>query len=349
MEVIPDSWNIFTIHHRKAKVDPKPPYQRGPTWSEQKQQLLIDTVLRNYDMPKLYLRRLLPPGEFEHEVADGQQRLRAIWGFMDGLFALGPASVDVPGFGDLSGRRFDELPEAARDRIGLFKVSIAEIRDATEEEIRDLFLRLQEGDSLNPPEKRNAMLGNMRDFIASLAETHAVFPLTHIAANRFAWHDLAAMATCLELAGGPTDIKAPSLRHMYEGQRDFDPNGPEASRVIRNLDYLAKVLRSGPHDMDIKWGFVDLYLAVSVLARDKDLEGLERDFLLMYTSFERDRRSVSEPAELLGPGREPGEEDLYKYIESFVREGGTRQHVAERHGVYLRRIARDIPRMGAAA
>ena len=86
MEVIPDSWNVFTIQHRRSKIDPKPPYQRGPTWQEPKRQLLIDTILRNYDMPKLYLRRLARGTDFEHEVADGQQRLRAIWDFMDGGF-----------------------------------------------------------------------------------------------------------------------------------------------------------------------------------------------------------------------------------------------------------------------
>ena len=242
-----------------------------------------------------------------------------------GGFPLGATSSDVPGLGDLTGLHFQDLSSEAQDRVGLFKVSIAEIRDASEEEIRDLFLRLQEGDSLNPPEKRNAMMGNMRDFVAELAETHAVFPLTNIAFTRFAWHDLAAIATCLELAGGPADVKAPSLKRMYEDQRDFDAGGPVASRVRSNLDYMAGVLRATPREMDIKWGFVDLYLAISVVGRAYELEGLETDLLLMYTSFEHDRRSVTEPSELLGPGKEPDNEDLYRYIEAFVREGGTRR------------------------
>lgn len=40
-------------------------------------------------------------------------------------------------------------------------MSIVIIEESTDIEIRDLFLRLQEGMSLNSPEKRNAIAGNM--------------------------------------------------------------------------------------------------------------------------------------------------------------------------------------------
>src|SRR4051794_31572311 len=89
-------------------------------------------------------------------------------------------------------------------------------KNASEAEIRDLFLRLQEGSSLNPAEKRNAMLGEMRDFVAGLAgeggQPHAVFGLTKLAPQRNAWDDLAAHVVRLEIEGGPTDVKAENLR-----------------------------------------------------------------------------------------------------------------------------------------
>jgi Protein of unknown function DUF262 len=349
MEVLGDTWNLFTVLHRKSKIDPRPQYQRAPVWSDQKQQLLIDSVLRNYDMPKVYLRRLPVGSAYQHEVTDGQQRLLAIWRFMEGRLPLGPTSADIPDLGDLAGATYADLDEVARDRVGLFKLSIAEIRDASEEEIRDLFLRLQDGESLNPAEKRNAMMGGMRDFVADLAETHAVFPLTELPSVRYAWHDLAAMAACLEIAGGPTDLKAPSLRRMYDDYRDFDPEGDLATRVRAVLDYMESSLRSGPPVMNIKWGFVDLYLAISRLLQTNDLDGLQPDFYLMFSSFERDRRAaVSDPAQLLGPSGEPGDEDMYRYIEAFVRDGATERNVTQRHDVYLRRIARDIPQLQRA-
>ena len=170
-------------------------------------------------MPKFYLRK--SDSEFEHEVVDGQQRLRAIWDFYDDQYVLGDTSKDIPDFGDLSGQKFSELLSDAQDQIGLFDLSLVEVEDASDLEIRDLFLRLQEGLTLNPVEKRNAMPGNLRDFIANLGENQRVFPLTFLSEKRFGWHDLAAIVTCLEMMEGPTDVKAPNLRKMYRDKSGF--------------------------------------------------------------------------------------------------------------------------------
>ena len=92
---------------RKGRINPKPQYQRTPVWNETKKQLLIDSVLRGYDLPKFYLRSSDPP--YDHEVVDGQQRLYAIWDFRDDQYALGDKSKTIPDFGDLSGKKWSEL------------------------------------------------------------------------------------------------------------------------------------------------------------------------------------------------------------------------------------------------
>jgi uncharacterized protein DUF262 len=190
MNIYTRNWSVLTTHQRKKKIDPKPQYQRGPVWNQAKQQLLIDTMLRQYDIPKFYLRKLPKGPKFEHEVIDGQQRLLAIWGFMADEFPVALDTDAFPEFGDLSGKYYSQLSGDVWDRFGMYELTVVEVIDATEEEIRDLFLRLQEGVSLNPAEKRNAMLGNMRDFVHELVENNRVFLLTSISSKRFAWDDL---------------------------------------------------------------------------------------------------------------------------------------------------------------
>ena len=341
MKTRPLYWTIDTVFRRKSRINPKPQYQRTPVWSEAKKQLLIDSILRQYDMPKFYLRK--SDAEYEHEVVDGQQRLRAIWDFYDDQYVLGDTSTDIPDFGDLSGKKFSELPSDARDRFGLFDLSLVEVEDASNLEIRDLFLRLQEGLTLNPVEKRNAMPGNMRDFIADLGENQRVFPLTSISEKRFGWHDLAAIVTCLEMAEGPTDVKAPSLRKMYNDNQNFDSNGTTAKKVKRHLAYMAKVLKDCPPEMSIKWGFVDLYLLISKMDESYVIRGREEDFADFYVAFEKERREVmSDHSELLSSGRNSyWDKDLYSYIEEFIRSGGVRQNIEKRHDVYKKRFIRD--------
>lgn len=339
------NWTCSMVVERKGKIDPNPVYQRGPVWTRVQQQRLMDSILRNYDIPKLYLARRGSIEPYEHDVTDGQQRLNAIWDFFANAYPLGAESEDVPDFGDLSGCSYSELPEGAQDRLKLFPLTICEITNATDPEVRELFLRLQEGASLNPAEKRNAMSGNMRDFVALLGDEHPVFPLTWISDSRFGWHNLAAHVVRLELAEGPADLKASDLREMYESHVEFDQEGPVATRTNQVLDYMVKILHSKPRAMNIKWGFVDLYLLVSQLLHrsNVNINGQEDSFLLMFEAFEQRRRSVEDPADLLDADNTESERRLFQYIEAFVRDGATKRNIERRGLIYLWFLGLEIP------
>ena len=124
-------------------------------------------------MPKFYLRSSDPP--YEHEVVDGQQRLGAIWDFCDDKYVLGDESKDIPDLGDLSGKKWSELSSRERDQIGEFPLSVVCDKRMHQTGNTAAFPQITEGVSLNPAEKRNAIEGKMRDFIATLGDTHAFF------------------------------------------------------------------------------------------------------------------------------------------------------------------------------
>ena len=295
-------------------------------------------------MPKFYLRS--SNGQYEHEVVDGQQRLHAIWEFLNDEYALGEDSTDILGFGDLVGKKWSQLSSPARDQIGEFELSIALVEEAKDLEIRQLFLRLQEGISLTPPEKRNAMPGNMRDFVADLAENHRIFQseLTSLPDMRFQRHDFVAIVTRLEITAGPTDVKALSLKKMYEDEQEFNYNGTTANKIKRHLHYMARVLEpeESTPEMDIKWGFVDLYLLISKIDESYAISRRERDFKSFYIAFERERRENMGDYGALRTGENHWDGDLYDYIEAFIRSGGTKPNLEKRHEVYKRRFLRDI-------
>lgn len=335
MRTIPLVKPISSILNRRDKINPKPQYQRGPVWNTEKKQQLIDTILRGYDIPKFYLRAT--EGEYEHEVTDGQQRLRTIWEFCDNKFPIGDLSTDLPEVGDLSGKYYKEMTGEEQDRILSFTLSITEIDRATENEVRELFLRLQEGISLNPAEKRNAMAGNMRDFIAEIAE-HKVFLKTNMENKRFEYDDWAAHVTCIEIAGGPTNIKAIDLKKMYENNQSFNMSGPIATKIKKVLNYMDIVLKEKPPEMNIKWGFVDLYLLISALINEYDISSRHKDFHDFYISFEKERREVSDPADLISGHTSPEQRDLFNYISSFQKEGAHKKNLEVRHQVYKNRF-----------
>jgi hypothetical protein len=61
--------------------------------------------------------------------------------------------------------RYEELPDDLRLRFDTYNVNVVIISDTDEDEVREMFLRLQNGTTLKAQERRNAMPGKMRDFV----------------------------------------------------------------------------------------------------------------------------------------------------------------------------------------
>src|SRR5262249_48838220 len=91
---LPNS-NVAYIYATRDQIDMSPSYQRqGAIWSTAKQQLLIDSLINGFDVPKMYFHqfpvsRTLETGQrARYALIDGKQRLESIFGFLSGEFAL---------------------------------------------------------------------------------------------------------------------------------------------------------------------------------------------------------------------------------------------------------------------
>ena len=115
MELNKKPWPLLTVCSLKARIDPTPDYQRPAVWSRAQKQLLIDTILRGYDIPKFYWRKVGSAPD-RYEVVDGQQRLRAIWGYQAGEFALARDADEIEGM-QIANVRYEDLPDDLRIRF----------------------------------------------------------------------------------------------------------------------------------------------------------------------------------------------------------------------------------------
>ena len=325
------NWTIRQIVARATTIDPKPQYQRGPVWTTPKRQLLIDSVINRFDIPKIYLR-YRKGGIFDYEVADGQQRLRAIWDFFAGVYPLGSVIAPNKRYG---GKFFEELSGAERDHLRDYKLTITVVYEATGEQIRELFARLQKGERLTPAELRNSMPSALGDVIRAMAQTHAFFVKSPFSSSRYKHDNLIAHAFALELYSGSRDIKAPDLAEMYS---EYKGSISDASvrRVNNALTYLSKIQRAGRNCIRTKWGFVDLFWLA--LKHRSDLPTPDV-MASRYTSFEQERLLyVSDPSVLIAPRRTAADRDLYKYIVAFASSGAVKENLAARQAVLLKRL-----------
>lgn len=159
---------ILRIYSEKETIIMDPDYQRnGEIWTLEKKQLFIDSILNDYDIPKLYLHQLKNTDKKNkvYAVIDGRQRLETVWGFIEGEFSLESdfqylkdKNIKAGGltYNDLA----KEYPKLKID-FDTFNLPITIVRTDDEELIDDMFYRLNEAVSLNAAEKRNAYGGNV--------------------------------------------------------------------------------------------------------------------------------------------------------------------------------------------
>lgn len=339
-------WSVRMLADFRGRINVEAEYQRGTVWSRGQQALLIDSIVRGFDIPKIFLRKLPDGGEHLFDVIDGKQRLTAIWEFVSDEFTLLRNSEPFPELGDLSGQRWSDLPDKARDRLQFANITVSKIEDATSDEIRELFLRLQRGEPLNAAERRHAMSGPIRDFVANRLARHGLWALTRLRAVRFGRDEHSAILLALVRHGGPTGLKGADLHRLYEAD-DFEPDGVDAKRTMRLLDDLHAVAKVQPGVIRTRWGLVDLAL---VLLRS-DSEGLDvsaDQLMAFFVQFEEERRRVAailadlqtRLVELTGEeDRIPEEEDevreqvspeMLTYYLAFTREGASKENVAKR-------------------
>jgi uncharacterized protein with ParB-like and HNH nuclease domain len=143
MRISKQPYPISTLYGLRERIDPTPDYQRPPAWVLKQKQLLIDTILRGYDIPKMYWQRLPKGQKIEFGVIDGQQRLRTIWEFCANEFALARNMEPVDGI-DVSGKRYESLDFDLRSKFDIYFIDVVIVEEAIQndedDEIRDMFL-----------------------------------------------------------------------------------------------------------------------------------------------------------------------------------------------------------------
>ncbi|MFA6971110.1 MAG: DUF262 domain-containing protein [Gallionella sp.] len=198
---------IMLLYSERDEIKLDPDYQRmGGVWTQEKKQLLIDSILNDYDVPKLYFhefsRNLKEATGFNYAVVDGRQRLETIWEFIEGQF---PLSQDFEYLKDqsinLKGLIYDDIAkEFPKIRIAFdsFVLPVIGIRTDDEDLIEDMFSRLNEAVPLNASEKRNAIGGNMVAAIREIAASDLFSRCVRFNNTRYQHREVAARMLLVE-------------------------------------------------------------------------------------------------------------------------------------------------------
>jgi len=338
MKVKITTWKVSTLYRLKENINEQPVYQRGEVWKPRRKSILIDSMLRGIDIPKIYLRKLTK-GAYKYEVADGQQRLTAICQFIENDFKLlkdSEKGVNLNKIGSLTvgGLKYDKLQKKLKSTFDDYQVTIAIITNATNQEIRTLFGRLQEGEPLVPAEKRNAIVSSISAPIDNFAINHDFFSKSKIKANRFKRQDYLSHALALIFYNNKYPLKAKLLLDMYlDSSITIDP--VMQNKIANILDKMREIDSTSKVRIYKKYHFVDIFyfLYISYSRIDK-LSSTA--MATKFDMFESLRLANHHNPEALIENKKPTkkEKDIYEYLIAFRFNGADPESINTRLRVF---------------
>jgi hypothetical protein len=338
MTVRVEIWSIQELLEVCDRINEQPKYQRGAVWKDSKRAILIDSILRGIDIPKLYLRKL-NAGAYDYEVADGQQRLTAIQRFASGdlkLLKEENNGVDLGHIGKsiVGGLNFEDLPETLQKSFRSYKLTVAVVEDASHTEIRTLFSRLQLGERLNPAEKRNAVISRLGIQLENIALNHSFFANSKIPRERYKHQDYLANAHALLHYNNAYNLKAPLLYGMYRDPKSACTGATE-TRIILVLDKLREIDSYSKRRIVNKYTFLDLFWLL--WSHSGDVKRIKaKEFAEAYDNWESDRLKAMKGnlRDLISKANiTPRNRHLYDYIIAFTSYAGYVDRINSRHTV----------------
>lgn len=244
-------------HEQREKIDTNPSYQRRPNlWNTKKQAFLIDSILNDYDMPKIYLADFtsvitpLNQKKKPYAVIDGKQRLQAIFKFFDGNLRLNrDFTYQADPSLKLAGLNYLDLQLRYREVADKFNSHIPSVMSViTDEEgkIEEMFQRLNTGVHISGAERRNAMKGIVPIIIRRLVKNTFFTSNIKFNTDRMADHNAAAKVLLIEYSGGFADTFANSLdSFVRKGIKGDEASYKKAERrVVKVLNDMSTIFNT---------------------------------------------------------------------------------------------------------
>lgn len=336
----------FLFWQQEGSLELSPKFQRRPIWKDPAKAYFIDTLLRGFPVPPLYMRRAAQVNRagMVREVIDGQQRLRALLEFFDGDLKL----TKSPG-APWANKSLYQLGDEDLERLQRFEFMVVEYDQVPDSTVLEIFSRLNTYSvGLNSQELRNGRwFGAFKTAVYGLALEYLEFwrglsIFTEAAIARMAEAQLISELLILQM-DGMQDKKA-SLNTYYEHldakwggaekrwrfrnrelPREWLSEKTAVSRVRRVLDTIGEEV--GPVLRDTRFRRAPLFytLYAAVYHRYYGLPGFERPSPrrpLTSDGWERLGAALWDLSNLLTPGTQ--RDDLTGWRREFV-EASARQ------------------------
>lgn len=330
--------------HQRNQIDMAPEFQRrGGVWSTQDKAFLIDSILNDFDIPKLYVADFsyfsspLNKANRQYAVIDGRQRFEAVFDFFDDRLSLSidfelMDSPDLP----LAGLTYSQVKKrfpSVASKFDNFNLHVMSVISDDVDRIKELFVRLNRSRPLTGAEIRNAMKGPVPLAIRTAKEHELFTKRISFPHTRGQDSNAAAKLLLFEFKDGLAHTKKQHLdKFVEEGMEAPEEILDRAlQRVLYWLDVMAETFKTRDRLLKSQ-GQVSLYYWL--FRNHRELEPTRvYEFLQKFEEARRRNREHAKTglgqldADLVkydnlmkNPNDQPSLEQRYMILESALNE-----------------------------
>lgn len=339
----PNKRSLMTIPAKKFirdyvyRIDLDADYQREKIWSRADQLRLLDSIIRDIDIPKIYLASVEGNDTFDFECIDGKQRMATLLDFFKPEKTEdNPLTVEVAGEHLTYKQLKAKLPWLAR-KIENYDLTFVIYPTTDDEELlREIFRRLQLGIRLNSGELLKSQTGTMRDFIyKEMAKGAPFLRNTSLSEKRFS-REFALAQICINSFSRAEN--GSFVRARYDDLADFFKDKYKLDKKDENLVRIRKVLAAMDEHFGEKAAAVSSRaVAVSVYLFVEGLYAAEKSELVpkCVDFFAELLEQVKYNLELLSRYQKPKNTTILEKFQKYISQASVESYSIKRRQLFL--------------
>jgi len=320
------------------RIDLDADYQREKIWSRKEQEKLLDSIIKNIDIPKIYLAVPEEKEIFDFECIDGKQRMVTLLNF----FKPDPneknsLTVEVAGEEYTYNQLKKEFPKMA-EKIENYELTFVIYTKITDELIREIFRRLQLGVRLNSGELLKTRTGTIRDFIyKEIGNDGPFFRHTKLSERRFS-RPFTLAQICINSfnrlkKGDFVRARLQDIEDFFEEYQNLEKDDENLARIKKVLEIMDKEFGEKAQIISSRAVAVSVYLFVEELHLSKKTALIPKfvDFFVKLIN------EIDNNMELLRNYQKPKNTKVMEEFQKYILQASVEAYSIKRRHDFLKR------------
>jgi hypothetical protein len=320
------------------RIDLDADYQREKIWSRDEQLKLLDSIVKNIDIPKMYLAKIAGNENFDFECIDGKQRMSTLLSFLKPEPEERPLTVSIAGENYTYKRLRKELKPLA-DKIDNYELTFVVYEDHGDEDfLREIFRRLQLGVRLNAGELLKTYTGTIRDFVyKEMGPNPPFLSRTKLSEKRFSRPFTLAQICINSFSRNETGefvrARYDDLAEFFEQNENLNPKDENLRRIKTVLNLMDRQFEDKAQAISSRAVAVSVYLFVEELHGHKKTSDI-KEFPTFFVAFlDEIKRNLN----LLTKYENPENRLVLEQFQKYISQASVEPYAIRRRHEFLKR------------